>query len=93
MRFLANSQLVDGVTRELFAEYVEDHPLTSSTWELVRNRVVTEYAFKVGDVPGVVFFMEVDDEADAHDLVSSLPVVSGGLLTFQIDPVRSVAHF
>ncbi len=93
MRFLANSQLVEGVTREQFVQYVDDHPLTSSTWDLVRHRVVTDWAFKVGEEPGAVFFMEVDDEADAHQIVNALPVVANGLLTFQVDPLSAIARF
>jgi hypothetical protein len=93
MRFLVNSQLVDGVTREQFVKYVDDHPVNSSTWDLIRHRVVTEWAFKVGDQPGVMCFMDVDDEAAAREIVDALPVVVNGMLTFQVEPLSAIARF
>ena len=36
---------------------------------------MTDYAFKVGDVPGVVLFLESDSLAAAADIVNGLPVV------------------
>ena len=53
----------------------------------MRHRVVTEYALKVGDVPGVVLFMEVDSPEEASDLVNGLPAVQQGLMTFDLDPL------
>ena len=54
--------------------------------------VVTDYAFKVGDVPGVVLFLESDSLAAAADIVNGLPVVQRGLLTFELDPLAYVMH-
>jgi hypothetical protein len=85
--------MVDGVTRDQLVRYFADHEVASSTWDLVRHRVVTDYAFKVGARPGVVLFLEVDSEDAAADIVNALPVVAQGLLTFDIDPVSAVAHF
>jgi hypothetical protein len=93
LRVVANSQMVDGVTRDQLVRYFADHEVASSTWDLVRHRVVTDYAFKVGARPGVVLFLEVDSEDAAADIVNALPVVAQGLLTFDIDPVSAVAHF
>ena len=53
----------------------------------MRHRVVTEYALKVGDVPGVVLFMDVDSPEEASDLVNGLPAVQQGLMTFDLDPL------
>ncbi len=53
----------------------------------MRHRVVTEYALKVVDVPGVVLFMEVDSPEEASDLVNGLPAVQQGLMTFDLDPL------
>jgi len=93
LRIFANSRMVDGVTREQLVQYFSDHEMASSTWDLVRHRVVTEYAFKVGAQPGVVLFLEVESEDAAAQIVNALPVVTDGLLTFDIDPVSAVAHF
>lgn len=93
LRIFANSRMVDGVTREQLVRYFADHEIASSTWDLFRHQVVTEYAFKVGARPGIVLFLEVDSEDAAAEIVNALPVVTQGLLTFDIDPVSAVAHF
>ena len=93
MRFIANSQPAEGVTREQLVQYFADHAIESSTWDLIRHRVVTEYVFKVGARPGVVLFLDADSDEAATEVVNALPVVTNGLLVFDIDPVRPVAHF
>ena len=93
MRFIANSQPGKDVTREQLLRFFADHEIGTTTWDFVRHRVVTEYAFKVGARPGVVLFLEVDSEEAAGEVVNALPVVTEGLLVFDIDPVRPVADF
>ena len=93
VRFVANSRLADGVTRERVLEFFQEHAMESSTWDLVRHRIVTDYAFKVGARPGVVLFLEADSEEAAGEIVNGLPVVQKGLWVFDIDPVSPVAHF
>ena len=39
---------------------MEEHVIESSTWDLLRHRMVTDHAFKVGAQPGVVLFLEAD---------------------------------
>ena len=68
MRYMANSRLAEGVTPERLNEYIDNNGISSSAWELVRHRVVTDYAFKVGDAPGIVLFLEVDSMEAASDL-------------------------
>jgi hypothetical protein len=48
---------------------------------------VTEYAFKVGDVPGVVLFLNVDSSKDVSAVVNGLPAVQRGLITFDVEPL------
>src|SRR4029077_10603282 len=92
MRYMANSRLAEGVTPERLNEYNDDNGITSSAWGLVRHRVVTDYAFKVGDAPGLVVFLEADSMEAASDLVNELPVVQQGLITFDLDPLGTVMH-
>ena len=92
MRFMANSRIAAGVTPEQLTQFMDDNTVSSSAWELVRYRVVTDYAFKVGDVPGVVLFLESDSLAAAADIVNGLPVVQRGLITFELDPLAYVMH-
>jgi hypothetical protein len=93
VRFVANSRLADGVTRERVLEFFQEHAMESSTWDLVRHRIVTDHAFKVGARPGVVLFLEADSEEAAGEIVNGLPAVQKGLWVFDIDPVSPVAHF
>jgi hypothetical protein len=93
VRFLANSRVVDGVSREELLQYFGDNAISSSTWDLVRHRVVTEHAFKVGDAPGIVVFLDVASKDEAEQIVNTLPVVVNGLLTFDIDPLSPIARF
>jgi len=92
MRYMANSHLGEGVTSEQLTEFIDNNSVSSSAWELVRHRVVTGYAFKVGETPGVVLFLEVDSPKAAFDVVNGLPAVQEGLIKFDLDPLGTVMH-
>ena len=53
---------------------------------------MTDYAFKVGEHPGVVLFLRADSEDEARNIVDSIPIVKQGLLRFDVDPLREVMH-
>jgi hypothetical protein len=89
---MANSRPTDGVTPEELVAYFEANGLSSEAWELVRHRIVTDYAFKVGEHPGVVLFLQADSEDEARTIVDSMPIVTQGLLRFEVDPLREVMH-
>ena len=93
MAFLANSRLPEGVTRQQILDYMSEHQVAHSTWDLFRHRVVEQYQFKVGDEPGVVLFLDVQSEEDARELLADLPIVVGGLLEFEVDPISRVMKF
>jgi hypothetical protein len=93
MRYMANSRMGNGVTPEQLTQFFEENSFSSEGWEFVRHRVVTEYAVKVGDKPGVVLFMDVDSPEEAADVVNALPVVRHGLLTFELDPLGPAMRF
>jgi hypothetical protein len=92
MQFMANSRPVDGVTAQQLTEYFEANGFSSEAWELVQHRIVTDYAFKVGEQPGIVLFLVADSEDEARTIVDATPVVAHGLLRFEIDPLREVMH-
>ncbi|MEV6305440.1 hypothetical protein AB0M02_38920 [Actinoplanes sp. NPDC051861] len=92
MRFLANSRAADGVTREQLVRFFDENHFSTTAWDLIRHRVVTEYALKEGDPPGVVFFLVADSLGEAAGIVNELPVVKLGLLTFEIDPIGKTMH-
>lgn len=87
MRFMANSRIGDGVTREQLTKFFKENSASSEAWELIRNRIVTEYAFKEGAMPGVVLFLEVDSLEEASAVVNGLPAVQQGVIKFELDPL------
>ena len=93
MRLVANSRPAEGIAREDVVQYFADHGIESSTWDLFRHRIVTEYLFKVGPRPGVLLFLDVESEEAAAEILNALPVVSHGILVFDIDQVSALAHF
>ena len=87
---MANSRPADGVTPQQLTEYFATNGFSSEAWDLVRHRIVTEYAFKVGEQPGIVLFLTADSEDEARSIVDATPIVKQGLLTFDLDPLREV---
>ncbi|MBW6435620.1 hypothetical protein KZ829_17915 [Actinoplanes hulinensis] len=87
MRFMANSRPADGITAGQLAEFFDEHGFSAAAWNLVRHRVVTEYALKVGDVPGIVLFLETESADEATAVLAGLTAVRQGLLTFDLDPI------
>jgi hypothetical protein len=90
MRYIANSRIADGVTPDQLAAFFDENSFSSAAWDLVQRRVITEYALKVGDVPGVVLFLEAPSLTDASATVNELPAVQRGFLTFDLDPLGKV---
>lgn len=93
MRYMANSRIAEGVTPEDLTKFFNENSASTEAWELVRHRVVTEYAFKVGDVPGIVLFLEVNSPDEASDILNGLPAVQRGLFTFDLDPLGKTMRF
>ena len=89
---MANSRPADGVSADQLTDYFEANGVSSEAWELVRHRIVTDYAFKVGEQPGVVLFLSADSEDEARKLVDSTPIVQQGLLRFEVEPLGRVMH-
>jgi hypothetical protein len=82
-----------GVARDRVLQFFEEHEMKSSTWDLVRHRIVTDHAYKVGAQPGVALFLEADSEDAAAEIVNGLLAVQNELWVFDIDPISTFAHF
>jgi hypothetical protein len=87
MRYMANSRPSEGVTPERLKQFFDESSFSPAAWDLVRHRVVVEYALKVGEVPGVVLFLEVDSPDQASAVLNELPAVRDGLIAFELEPV------
>jgi hypothetical protein len=92
MRYMANSRIAAGASRERLAEFFDESSFSPAAMDLIRRRVAIEYAFKEGDVPGVVVFLEADSADEVAALLDGLPVVEQGLVTFDIDPLGKTMH-
>ena len=42
---------------------------------------------------GIVVFLDVGSKDEPEQIVNTLPVVTNGLLTFDIDPLSPIARF
>ena len=70
--FLANSTLPEGVTRQDVVDWMAEHGVSESTWDLFRHRVVTQFHYKVGDSPGAVLIMDVESAEEGQQILSEL---------------------
>jgi hypothetical protein len=87
VRFLANSRMAEGASVDQLVLFFRENGFSSAAWNLIRHRLVTEYAFKTGEIPGVLLFLEAGSLEQAADLVNDLEVVERGLLRFEIEPL------
>jgi hypothetical protein len=92
MKYMVNCSLRPDKSRDGFIAFTKQGPADAS-WELVQKRVVLEFAFKVGKVPGVFLLMECASEDEARNHIEKLPVVHDGWVDYQIDPISAVAKF
>jgi hypothetical protein len=79
--------MAQGASRDRLVLFLEEHGFSSAAWDLVRQRIVTEYAMKTGEVPGVLLFLEADSLEQAAGVVNKLEAVQQGLLSFEIEPL------
>ena len=92
MKYLVNCCLRPDKSRDEFIALIKNGPADES-WALVQKRVVVEFAFKVGKVPGIFLLLECDSEDDARNHIENLPSVRDGWVDYQIDPISAVAKF
>ena len=92
MKYMVNCSLRPEKSREAFAALIKEGPAYES-WELVQKRVVVEFAFKVGKVPGIFMLMECQSEDEARSHIERMPSVRDGWVDYQIDPISAAAKF
>jgi hypothetical protein len=92
MKWMVNCSLRRDKSRDAFIAFAKKGPAEES-WELVRKRVVHEFGFKVGKVPGILLLMECESEDEVRSHLEKLPSVRDGWVDYQIDPISAVAKF
>jgi hypothetical protein len=79
MKVLAIGRIPEGVDRAAFARYQE--PELRRAWQLYSEGVIRELYTRT-DAPNVVLILETADLEQARTAIESLPMVAGGVLTF-----------
>jgi hypothetical protein len=92
MKYMVNCSLRPDKSRDAFIALVKDGP-ADEAWALVQKRLVVEFAFKVGKVPGIFLLMECESEDAVRSHIEKLPSVRDGWVDYQIDPISAVAKF
>jgi len=92
MLFIINSRMRAGVTREQVVEHCKQD-IDKKAWELIKKGVIAHWFFKVGDQPGVIAILNSDSMEDSRTLVNNSPLVTKGLVEFEIDPVDHFPNF
>jgi muconolactone delta-isomerase len=91
MKVLAIEQNVPGVTAEAFTPRLK-RAEAARAWELYQAGVIRELYFRQ-DWPGAVLILECADVAGAHAALDSLPLVSAGLIAFEVIPLAPYPGF
>lgn len=92
MKYMVNCSLRPDKSRDAFMALIKEGPANES-WELIQKRVVVEFAFKVGKVPGIFLLIECESEGEARRHIEKLPSVRDGWVDYQIDPISATAKF
>ena len=91
VKVLAIGHAQTGIRWEHIAPYVGEE--ARSVWELYESDRVREFYLRADHRPGVVLVFECDDVSEAERLVAALPMVEGGLLDFEVIPLRPYIGF
>jgi len=81
MKILALEKETSNTTPEQFAPHLKIE--AAHVWELYKSGKVREIYFR-GDRNEVVLILECTDEEEANELLSSLPLVGAGLISFEV---------
>ncbi len=84
MKILAIEQETEGVTAQDFQPLLSAESLKA--WELYQAGSLRELYFHK-DRHIAVLILECNDEQEARDILSTLPLVKAGLITFDILPL------
>ena len=93
MQFVCTLGPADGVSREQFVARIKEGGIHPEGWDLVRRRVITQYFFKIGEVPGLIVFLDAESEEEARRIIEGLAFFSSGLVAYELDSVSPIASF
>ena len=84
MKILAIEKAVPGITAEQLRPHLKAEAVVA--WELYQSGIFRELYFR-GDWPGAVLVLECSSLEEAHAVLATLPMVSGGLIAFEVIPL------
>lgn len=90
MKILALEHELPGVTSEDFERYAQKEAL--KVWELQQPGVIRELYFRA-DQSTAVLVLECDSTGAAENILTQLPFVREGLITFELIPLRAYPGF
>jgi hypothetical protein len=89
MKYLAIEKEKTGLSSEDFAPYLENE--AREVWHLYMEDRVREFYFN--QEHNAVLILECDNLKEAHNLLSNLPLVKNGLISFDIMELRPYTGF
>ena len=90
MKILALETDVPDVTEAQFKPYLKAEAMRA--WELHQAGVIRELYFR-SDEPAAVLVLECNDVDEARRVLATLPLVSAGLIDFELIPLRAYPGF
>ena len=90
MKILALEHEIPGVTAEQFQRYAKDE--ARQVWEYHQAGIIRELYFRA-DKNEAVLILECSLVNEAQEILSKLPFVQNGLITFEIIPLKAYSGF
>lgn len=90
MKVLAIEKAIPGVREDGFQPHLKAE--AARVWELYQAGVLREIYFR-GDWPGAVLMLETASLAEATSALDTLPLVSNGLIAFDVIPLTPYPGF
>jgi hypothetical protein len=90
MKILALEHELPGATSEMFQRFAEEE--ARKAWDLHQTGVIRELDFRA-DESSAVLVLECESVEDASKVISELPFVREGLISFELIPLRGYPGF
>ncbi len=90
MKILAIEQEIPGLTADDFKPQAKAE--AAKVWELYQAGIVRETYFR-RDRSETVLMLECETVAEAHNVLNTLPMVSAGLIKFEVIPLGPYPGF
>jgi len=90
MKILALEKEISGIAAEKFKPHLKAEAIR--VWELYQAGLIRELYFRQ-DWPGAVLILECKDLTEANEALNSLPLVTEGLIDFEVIPLKPYPGF